>query len=227
MTDTQPSRSVVVAAGVAFAATSAQAAPSADQVVELRQYTCHPGGRDRLIDLFEREFIAPQDALRAHVLGTFLDRDDPDRFVWLRGFADYAARAEALPAFYSGPVWRAHREAANATMLDSDNVLLLKPADQGSGLRVTRQGDGEVLAFIHYLDDARVSAFADVFANTMRVQIEADGGEVLATYVSETRPNNFPPLPVRERDRCVRLDRPAHGRRGRVPDPPPRPHRLA
>lgn len=32
-------------------------------VVELRQYTLHPGKRDVLIDLFDREFIEPQEAL--------------------------------------------------------------------------------------------------------------------------------------------------------------------
>jgi len=210
MTDAHPHRRAVIAAGAALAATPALAAPKADQVVELRQYTCHPGGRDRLIDLFEREFVAPQNALEAHVLGTFRDRDDPDRFVWLRGFADYDARPTALSAFYGGPAWKAHRDAANATMLDSDNVLLLRPA--GPGRRLRLHSSDEVLAYIHYLDDALSAPFAAFFARTMQPQIEADGGEVLATFASETRPNNFPPLPVRDRDRVfVWMVRPTAG----------------
>ena len=32
-------------------------------VVELRQYTLHPGQRDVLIDLFDREFVESQEAL--------------------------------------------------------------------------------------------------------------------------------------------------------------------
>src|SRR5687767_8691250 len=83
-------------------------------VIELRQYTLHPGRRDRLIELFEREFIEPQEVLGMRVLGTFRDIDDPDRFVWLRGFDGMASRGEALPAFYGGPVWERHRDAANA-----------------------------------------------------------------------------------------------------------------
>src|SRR5260370_24119248 len=63
------------------------------------------------------------------VLGQFRDIGDPDRFVWLRGFPDMAARAGALRRFYGGPVWKAHRNEANATMIDSDNVLLLRLAD--------------------------------------------------------------------------------------------------
>jgi hypothetical protein len=34
-----------------------------------------------------------------------------------------------LTSFYGGSVWKAHRDEANATMIDSDNVLLLRLAD--------------------------------------------------------------------------------------------------
>src|SRR5207248_8870140 len=58
-----------------------------------------------------------------HVVGQFRDLDDPDRFVWLRAFDSMPARQAALEAFYYGPVWRAHRDAANDTMIDSDDAL--------------------------------------------------------------------------------------------------------
>ena len=96
-------------------------------VIELRQYTMHPGRRDELIELFEREFIETQAAVGMHVLGIFCDADRDDRFVWLRGFTHMAARRLGLQAFYGGPVWQAHRSAANATMVDSSDVLLLRP----------------------------------------------------------------------------------------------------
>src|SRR6185436_19195944 len=48
-----------------------------DRVVELRQYTLHPGMRDVLIDLFDREFVETQEALGMTVLGQFRDLDDP------------------------------------------------------------------------------------------------------------------------------------------------------
>src|SRR5207248_9892330 len=38
-------------------------------IVELRQYTLHPGKRDVLIDLFEREFIETQEAVGSKVIG--------------------------------------------------------------------------------------------------------------------------------------------------------------
>ena len=102
-------------------------------IVELRQYTLHPGKRDALIEVFDREFVEPQEAVGMRVIGQFRSLDDPDRFVWLRGFADMAARRRGLKAFCGGPVWAAHRDVANATMIDSDNVLLLRPHVAGLG----------------------------------------------------------------------------------------------
>jgi len=85
-------------------------------IVELRQYTLYAGRRDTLIELFDREFVIPQERLGLRLLGQFRDLDDPDRFVWLRGFASWEERPQALGAFYTGEAWKAHREAANATM---------------------------------------------------------------------------------------------------------------
>jgi hypothetical protein len=103
------------------------------EVFELRQYTLHPGKRDVLIELFEREFIMPQETAGMRVLGQFRDLDDPDRFVWFRSFPDMVLRKEALARFYGGPVWKAHRDEANATMINSDNVLLLRLVDPRFG----------------------------------------------------------------------------------------------
>lgn len=100
-------------------------------MLDLRQYTLHPGQRDTLIEIFDEAFVEGQEAEGMHICGQFRDLDDPDRFVWLRGFADLESRAEALTNFYGGPIWRARSQAANATMVDSDNALLLKPVDRG------------------------------------------------------------------------------------------------
>src|SRR5215469_8417835 len=121
-------------------------------VVELRQYTLHDGARERLIDLFEREFIESQEALGIRLCGPFRDLEDPNRFVWLRGFHDMNQRSAMLSAFYDGPVWRTHRDAANATMVDSDNVLLLRPwGPSANGLDEGSFGrDALVVVNIHY-----------------------------------------------------------------------------
>lgn len=162
-------------------------------IVELRRYTLRPGARDTLIDLFERHFIAGQEAEGIALLGRYRDLDDPDLFVWVRGFPDGPTRARSLAAFYGGPAWRAHREAANATMIDSDNVLQLRPLHLGA-----IDLDGAIVATICYLREPAGDASVAAFEREVAPQIAAAGGELLATFVTDDRPNDFPPLPVRE-----------------------------
>ncbi|WP_430782835.1 NIPSNAP family protein [Actinoplanes sp. G11-F43] len=159
-------------------------------IVELRRYTLRAGRRDELIELFGREFIAPQEQLGMRVLGWFRDLDRDDGFVWLRGFADMAVRRTGLEAFYGGPVWREHGPAANATMLDSDDVLLLRPTSP-----VPDRLDGEVFATIWYQD---------------RPFEPVPPGDETAAFVTAYDINDFPRLPVREGVHAlVRLDRTA------------------
>ena len=182
--------------------------PFHDAVTELRQYTLHPGQRDTLIELFEREFVESQEHVGMTVIGTFVDLDDVDRFVWLRGFADMAARARALAAFYGGPVWRAHRDAANATMVDSDNVLLLRPAESASGfvhpraprppVGTLRRPPGLVVAHIGSFAEPPGAGFHALFRDTVAPLLASAGAEILAAFVTEPGPNDFPRLPVRE-----------------------------
>src|SRR6266436_5302077 len=177
-------------------------------IVELRQYTLHPGKRDVLIDLFDREFIEPQEALGMKVIGQFRDVDNRNRFVWLRGFRDMASRAQALKDFYGGPVWKAHREAANATMIDSDNVLLLHPATPTSGFSLgnkerPRAGANEaqselIVATIYYFDAPVDAALIQFFEKTVRPAVIRSGATVLAYFVTEHSENTFPALPVWE-----------------------------
>jgi hypothetical protein len=48
-------------------------------------------------------------------------------------------RAQSLAAFYGGPVWQAYRQAANGTMIDSDDVLLLRPARPGAAFTLDHE----------------------------------------------------------------------------------------
>src|SRR5213593_2277232 len=177
-------------------------------IVELRQYTLHPGKRDVLIDLFDREFVESQEALGMKLIGQFRDLDNPNRFVWLRGFRDMPSRAQALKDFYGGPVWKAHREAANATMIDSDNVLLLHPATPTSGFSFRnkerpRAGANEarselIVATIYYFDAPVDAGFVEFFEKTVEPAVIGSGATVLAFLVTEHSENTFPALPVRE-----------------------------
>jgi len=174
----------------------------APPVVELRRYDLRPGRRDELIELFDRELVESQEATGMRVLGQFRDVDRPDHFVWLRGFDDMDSRRAALTAFYGGPVWAANRDAANATMVAVDDVLLLRPAEPGSGL---------ALRSLHHRDDPRCSAVvvlvaersaADVLRAAVAAMV-ARGLSTLGCYETDPRENTFPRLPVRAADVVV------------------------
>jgi hypothetical protein len=174
--------------------------------IELRQYTLHPGKRDTLIDLFESRFLQTQEALGIRILGQFRDADGPDRFVWLRGYRDMAARAETLTAFYDGPVFRAHRNAANATMIDSDDVLLLRPMRPDSGfVLLAERADATaaspgtlVVANVWVLSSPLDEAFESFFEATATPLLVETGAAPIAVLRSEYDANNFPRHPIRE-----------------------------
>jgi len=192
-------------------------------VVELRQYTLRPGQREVLIDLFDREFVESQEAAGVAIVGQFRDLDEPDRFVWIRGFTDMPSRARALASFYGGPAWKAHSARANATMIDTDNVLLLRPVTARSGLpavgaeRLPAVGaerlpaveagrspagraladDSRILVTIYYRDRPFDRAFADFFDHRVRPVLIETGATPLACFQTEYAENTFPALPVR------------------------------
>ena len=117
------------------------------------------------------------------------------------------SRAKALNDFYSGPVWKAHREAANATMIDSDNVLLLCPAFPTSGfslkdLKRAPVGADEiptslVVANIYYFAGPVVPDFIKFFEDRLRPTAESFAATISASFVTEDSENTFRALPVR------------------------------
>ena len=176
-------------------------------VVELRQYTLHPGRRDTLIDIFDRHFVESQEDTGMKVIGQFRDLDRPDYFVWMRGFDGMEARRRSLEAFYDGPVWAKHKSAANATMVDSDDVLLLKPAWPGAGFDLAgasrppvddrdaeSKSDRFVVAAIHHILPGKEQEFAALYR---REALPPAAGRLVAAFISEHAENTFPRLPVR------------------------------
>ena len=165
-----------------------------DKIIELRNYTLQPGKRDTLIDLFEREFVETQEAVGTRVVGTFRDLDAPDHFVWIRSFADLDARAKALTAFYTGPAWHANSKAANATMVDTDNVHMLHSTGPALCLPVARPGSGAT-DVPHTLIVIDIYALGIHTEEELRAQASRDPA-IIGMLATEQSPNNFPALPV-------------------------------
>ncbi len=177
-------------------------------VIELRDYLMQPDQRELLIELFEREFIETQEALGMRVIAHFRDLDRPDHYVWLRGFADMPARQRGLEGFYGGAAWQAHRNAANATMIDSDDVRLLRYARptwalaSPSATRPHRDADVAAPLSVFVLFVATLQTPADDALKRTSVRdalplLHECGLMPNAVFQTEPAPNNYPRLPVR------------------------------
>jgi aminopeptidase N len=183
---------------------------AADTVFELRQYTLHPGQRDVLVDVFDDNFVEGQETLGIRIVGQYRDRDDPDLFVWLRGFRDMESRKEGLTKLYSGPVWKAHGRVAAGTMVDSGNVLLLRPLRPDTAFAPSTvklpppgtrgPGKGWLVANIVYVERNTPTEFGEFFAKELKPRWEQAGAAVIAQMVSEHSANTYQALPVREKE---------------------------
>jgi hypothetical protein len=138
-----------------------------------------------------------QRATGVRLHGEFRDANHSDRFVWLRGFADMADRERSLQAFYKGPVWKENREAANATMVDVSDVLLLEPVDR-PGFSLARRMTSLMVATIYLLESPADAAFIEFFNEKVRPVMAEAGAPPVAALRTLQAANNFPALPLRE-----------------------------
>ncbi|MCO8276261.1 NIPSNAP family protein [Actinoplanes sp. TRM 88003] len=179
-------------------------------IVELRRYQLRPQGFDELQRVFQGWLVDGQEQAGMRLGGQFRDRRSPDRFVWFRGFASMTRRQEALEAFYFGPAWRAHRDAANATMLDSDDVLLLRPTEPPhsprppAGAGGTGPTDSDPWAVVHVWSKVVDEAEALLCGGGHKILEQALGAPV-AMWRTEPAENTFPRLPVQPGRHIVAL----------------------
>lgn len=174
------------------------------QLFELRNYQTRPGKRDELIAMFETIFQDAYAAAGTIVAGSFCNLDDPDRFVWIRAFADGPSRGEALTHFYSSKAWLSNRDACNATLMDASDSLVLnriagalplgadRHPPQGSPLPPSR-----ILIAVYRFRSGTETAFLESFERTLRPRLALLGAAPDALLVSHEGKNFFPRQSVR------------------------------
>lgn len=174
-------------------------------VIELRRYTLVEGAAVHFSRCFETWFPEAFQQVGAIALGHFVERGCADRFTWLRAYADMDTRLAANTAFYDGPVWQEHKATLNGWILDSDNVLLLRPMYPGAAIPALPAVDP-----VAEPDGARGLAVAQLF-QVAPGQLEAcaaaaerwfgeyrgDGLVEAGVLTTLDAANNFPRHPVR------------------------------
>lgn len=164
-------------------------------IVDLRDYTLLPDKRAGLIERFEGLFMPEQERLGARLLGSFLDADDPNRFVWLRAMPDLETRQRVLTEFYAeGAMWREHRDEVNSWFVDTDDVLLVRPVGE---LAAPATG-ATTIGMYTYLGPAPLSpAIAEELRRMIGARVSAAGGRLVATFETDPAENNYPKHPIR------------------------------
>jgi hypothetical protein len=175
------------------------------QVIEFRRYIVKEGEREHFAEYFESYFPEAFQQLGAIAFGQFFERKNPVGFTWIRGFKTTDARAIISAGFYYGPLWKEHRSIMNSLLVDSDDVLLLRPLDSEHGIPVFPSVDpikeengaqGIVVAQIFGVKPNNVDAFAQQAEATF-ARYRATGAREAGILVTLDAPNNFPQLPVR------------------------------
>jgi hypothetical protein len=171
-----------------------------------------PLGRDSFIDNFEAHYLEEIERFGAIVMGQFRVINDPDRFVWFRGYPDLAAREPSLRAFYDGEVWKRHGSISVALFLRPLTVRVLRPLDgadlmAGMTLAGTLQafasGNCSVETGVVAVDIFRAveSHWRDELADFLRASLpgnENDGTELRGLMVAEERTDAWPEEVIRD-----------------------------
>src|ERR1017187_880121 len=174
-------------------------------VVEFRRYTIKDGEREHFARYFETFFPEAFEQLGAIAFGQFLERGKPNHFTWIRGFRSAEARGIANSAFYYGPLWKEHSSTMNDILVDSDDVLLLRPLSPDRGVPVLPAVDpvseaggvhGVVIAEIFPVKGGSVDAFAQQMETTFAAY-RAAGMREAGVLVTLDGRNTFPQHPVR------------------------------
>ena len=99
-------------------------------IVEVRSYRIKPGRRADFIEFFETRAVPAQRAEGMTILGPLLDLENPNKFVFLRGFPSLEERERMKDAFYEGELWKNELEAIAMPMLESYDVILCETSSE-------------------------------------------------------------------------------------------------
>lgn len=161
-------------------------------IIDLRDYTLKANTRDQFIERCETVIFPEQKRLGATILGSFRDAENPNGVVWLRAMPDMDARKRIMTAFYAkGEVWKANRKEVNSWIVDSDNVLLVKPISE----IVTSPSQNSVVVMYTCLRQKPFTV--DEELDDVSKAISDAGGRLLVKLATDPCENNYPLHPIR------------------------------
>jgi hypothetical protein len=93
---------------------------------ELRQYRTLPGQRESWVRFMEEVILPFQVSQGMVIVGSFVDEEDPDQYVWIRRFADEAERQQLYTAVYDSDRWKSEIAPRVPEMLDREKMVITR-----------------------------------------------------------------------------------------------------
>lgn len=93
---------------------------------ELRMYECHPGQRDAWVNYMEEEIIPFQVSKGMVIVGSFVDEQNPNLYVWMRRFVDEEERQRLYEAVYQSEHWKNNLSPRNPSMIIREKIKVLR-----------------------------------------------------------------------------------------------------
>jgi hypothetical protein len=100
-------------------------------IIEMRTYKTKPGCRAQFVEILKSKSLPAHAEIGMKILGPFLSVEDPDTFVFMRGFPDMASRDPMKAKFYGGELWKNELENLIMPMLEKYEVTVV---DDPAGL---------------------------------------------------------------------------------------------
>ncbi|MGA9391349.1 MAG: NIPSNAP family protein [Candidatus Sulfotelmatobacter sp.] len=98
-------------------------------IIEMRTYKTKPGKRAEFLEIFRSRSIPAHSEIGMKILGPFLSVEDPDTFIFLRGFPDIDSREPMKAKFYEGQLWKTELEKVLMPMLEKYEVVVVDDPD--------------------------------------------------------------------------------------------------
>jgi hypothetical protein len=175
------------------------------KVLELRNYLLKSNMTDAFSNYFDRHFVKPMAELGGYTLGRFKINGVNDRFVWMRGFADMNTRIRFLNDFYvESRVWKEFGPGANAMMINSDNVYLLRPLNDDKSSKEPSEAINNnllnmnkgIIVVDFYICNSTLDKVINLFHSSYIPFLKTLSIDEVTLWVSEMSENDFPRLPV-------------------------------
>ncbi|HYZ01287.1 MAG TPA: NIPSNAP family protein [Candidatus Binatia bacterium] len=93
---------------------------------ELRQYKTHPGCRDKWVQYMEEKIIPFQVSKGMVIVGSFVNEEDPDSYIWIRRFESEQDRERLYKEVYESDYWKNEVAPEVPSMLDRDKIVVTR-----------------------------------------------------------------------------------------------------